>query len=138
MQTKLIRQQLRYGRSPRGLLSFLEEVQQALNEGWKLPSMETVCIADFPLFAMQFSVRMHKEGEAEKEVVDVLEVIENKSLNKEELKAICLKEGIEYPDFPQPAKVRKHIKEAILAKRAGEASAPTEESGQDETPVDQE
>lgn len=100
--------------------------------------METVCIADFPLFAMQFSVRMHKEGEAEKEVVDVLEVIENKSLNKEELKAICLKEGIEYPDFPQPAKVRKHIKEAILAKRAGEASAPTEESGQDETPVDQE
>ena len=138
MQTKLIRQQLRYGRSPRGLLSFLEEVQQALNEGWKLPSMDTICIADFPLFAMQFSVLMYKEGEVEKEVVDVLEVIENKSLNKEELKAICLKEGIDYPDFPQPAKVRKHIKEAILAKRAGEVSEPNEEQGQDEAPFDQE
>jgi hypothetical protein len=122
MQSKVIKPSKSSGKSPKSFLDFLNEYKAALDEGWELP--KTVTVRDFPVFATQFAVVMYKEKEevvVGNEPLGLLDILEDKSLTKADLKVLCEANGIEYPDFPQPAKVRKHIIEAVKAKQESES-----------------
>jgi hypothetical protein len=146
MESKLVKPVGLRGKSPKSELSFLHEVIKAYEEGYRLPEMKDICVRDFPMFRSQFAVMMYKLGVEETteegtevtdaavtsddttSLTDPLDLVEDKSLTKPDLKALCEKEGVEYPDFPQVAKVRKHVKELLIAKRD---SVPSE--GNDNT-----
>ena len=129
MQSKAIKSSKSRGKSPKSFLDFLNEVKVALDDGWELP--QTVTVRDFPMFATQFAVVMYKEEDKNvviDEPLSLLDKLEDKSLTKADLKVLCEENGIDYPDFPQPAKVRKHIIEAVKAKQESE-------SKEEQTPV---
>lgn len=120
MQHKLITPSTTRGKSPKSFLDFLHEFKSAVDEGWQLPEKGTHTVKAFPAFATQFAIVLSKADAVVppvEETIDVMDLIEDKSLTKEDLKALCEKLGIEYPDYPQPAKVRKHMKEALKIKQ---------------------
>lgn len=127
MTSKVVKSNLNRGKTPKAFNSFLHEVRRALEDGYKLPEEDNGTVRDFPVFMRQFAVLMTKD-EAPK---DILDVLEDKSLTKDDLKELCEKEGLEYPDLKYPAQVRKQLKETI---KAGRDKPPTEEntSGDDE------
>ncbi len=128
MQSKLIRAPSNKGRNPKALLTFLHQVKEALDEGWELKPVSEISMRDFPNFMVGFSVMMYKSEEEVVIPLDILEVLEDKSLKKDDLKVICQEQDIEYPEeIKQPASVRKHLKGVIKARResvTGEGATP--------------
>ena len=117
---------IRNRKDPKGFVMFCNELQEAIKDGWVVPTPEDMTIQDLPGFLNHFAIRVYKHEDYKSELPQespkeiTLDLLDDKSAAKEDLLALAEIHKVEVPEEKKkyPRSIAKVIRET-LAKREG-------------------